>query len=509
MTKIKTKNLCSALLSLMIAASPVVGHAQTAAPTAENEKVVVSKADLEVGKKYYISANNLNLRSSNSTTAKNVVGRLTINDVVELYDVLNEATPLVQVKIIKSASVKADVAPELFVSKDFLSESEALTAASKYFVIQNIATEKTRVYERCTTSANCAHKLVMETDTVVGRNEEGTENDRYAYMTWLGHSKISEWVKFYQDGRGVYPRWYSKNQDMKTIPAPISESSTQLFGSRKWLVTGRNGEETVYGAFGWYAAKLTPAGEAQGVNYQWMHGTIGWGKDGSSAIDVTRGILLNMFSNPGSHGCTRLENRAVAYLRHLLVPGTDIYRVYARESTREKESVSGVFRKTVTPLPRYANSYGKPYRWNFILLANGAGESNGLSADAENILSKAINIDYTNLIEKGSYDVVQYPTAMRPDYTYLPSTGKSGDRYAIDSGLARDASSTNFRGHFLVDEGRFVNYKHPDAVATKGKIKVSGFQDFRTTVPEFLSTTGSHNPPPIKYKQENDNSGGA
>lgn len=503
------KKLCSALLSLLIAASPVLGHAQSTGAGTVAGATVVSKADLQVGQQYYISTSNLNVRSSNSTTEKNIVGKLAVNDIVELYDVLNEATPLVQIKIVKSDTVASDVAPELFISKDYLSKTELLLASSKYFVIQNVATEKTRVYERCNTGPDCAHKLVMETDMVVGRNEEGTDKDPYAYMTWLGHSKISEWVKFYQDGKAFYPRWYTKGQDPKTIPTPIVDSTTQLLGSRKWMATTKSGESTVYGAFGWYAAKVTPSGEAEGMNYQWMHGTIGWGKDGSAAIDVTRGILINMFSNPGSHGCTRLENRAIAYLRHLLPVGTDIYRVYARESTREKETISGFFKKTVTPLSRYATSYQRPYVWNYVLLADGAGEGNGLTADAQTLVEKSISVSMSNLLERGTYEVNQYPTAVRPDYRYVASSGKSGDRYAIDSGLARDAGYTNFRGYFLVDEGRFVNYQHPSEAATKGKVKISGFKEFRTKVPEFLKATGSHNPPEILYKQDNDSLGGA
>lgn len=506
MTNFMNHKVSSTFLSVLLATSTLL-----ALPAAAQNVVVqnaaavgMEKTQLKVGQKYYVSADNLNLRSSNSTTANNIVGKLSLNDEVEIYDVLNAATPLVQIKIIRSASVKPDVAPELFVSKDYLSEKVLVTEASRYFVIQNVATEKTRVYERCTETPDCPHKLVMETEMVVGRPEEGTKEDRNAFKTWLGHARISEWVKFYQDGKAHYPHWYRAGQDLKTIPGPITKGVSKLLASRKWMVKDAHGNETIYGAFGWYAAKVTPADDIEGMNYQWMHGTIGWGRDGSESIELTRGFLMNLFSNPGSSGCTRLENKAIAYLRSILGVGTDIYRVYARESTREKEIVKGFFKKKVTPLPRYADKYEKPGRWDFILLTDGAQQSGGLTADAKTIIEKAIPvIAGQNLIEQGSYDIDEYPNAVQLNYNKSASGGESGDRYRIDSGWERDAAKTNFTGYFLVDEGRFVDYKHPDAQLTKGVIKVSGLADFRDSVPEFLATSGAHNPPPVDYRREN------
>lgn len=507
MIKIKARQLSSTVLSVLIASSPLLSTAQelSAASTPSNSSSTsaIEKSQLQVGGRYFISTDGLNLRSSNSTASGNIVGKLSINDEVEIYDLLNEATPLVQIKIIKSASVKADVAPELFVSKDYLSKQAKITAASKYIVIQNVATEKTRIYERCVEKPGCPHKLVMESDMVVGRPEEGTKTDPHAFKTWLGHAKISEWIKFYQDGQGHYPHWYRAGQDLKSIPGPITEGVSKMMSSRKWMVDDAKGDKTIYGAFGWYAAKVTPADEINGMNYQWMHGTMGWGKDGAAAIELTRGFFMNLFSNPGSAGCTRLENRAIAYMRSLLPPGTDIYRVYARESTREKEVIKGVFKKKVTPLSRYAENYEKPYVWNYILLTDGAQRSGGLTADARTIIDKAIPvIAGQNLIEEGTYEVDQYPNPVQPNYGVAAASGRSGDRYQIDSGWEKDAHKTKFRGYFLVDEGRFIDYQHPDSAATKGAIRVSGLADFRNSVPEILATSGSHNPPEINFRSE-------
>lgn len=511
MTKFKARQLCSAVLSVLIATSPMMSLAQgfeteDSDIATENAAVAIDKTTLKVGQRYFISTNSLNVRKSNSTADQsNVVGQLSLNDEVELFDVLNAATPLVQIKIIKSGSVKSDVAPELFISKDYLSEKTLFAESSKYFVIQNVATEKTRVYERCTVTPGCAHKMVMETDMVVGRPEEGTKYDPHAFKTWLGHAKISEWIKFYQDGNGHYPHWYRAGQDLKSIPGPLTEGISKIVASRKWMVDDAHGKSTIYGAFGWFAAKVTPSDEASGMNYQWIHGTIGWGKDGGASVDLTRGILMNMFSNPGSSGCTRLENRAVAYLRSILPPGTDIFRIYAQESTREKEGTSGgFFKKKTTPLPRYADKFEKPGRWDYILLTDGAQQSGGLTADAKTIIDKAIPvISGKNLIEQGSYEIDQYPNAMGRNYNNLASSGKSGDRYEIDPGT--EETPTKFIGYFLVDEGRFIDYKHPDVRATKGAIKVSGLEDFRNSVPEFLVTSGAHNPAPVVFKTQNNN----
>lgn len=475
--RLNFKSLALTVALTLAGFTPAVGHAQ-------------SKAHLNVGQSYYITASSLNVRSSNSTTAANIVGKLTQNDVVELYDTLNEATPLVQIKIIKSVSVSPKAAAELFISKDYLSERPVIvnaTPSSKYFVIQNIATEKTRVYERCTVSPNCAHKMIFETDTVVGRPEEGTASDPKAYITWLGHSRIADWVKFYSDGAGTYPPWYTAGQDIKSIPGPISNSPSKTLGARKWTVRYK-GQSTMYGAFGWYAARLSPADANSGVNYQWMHGTIGWGKDEDKAIEITRGFFVNLFSNPGSHGCTRLENRSVAFLRHLLPVGTDIYRVYARESVREQGPV----------LSRYVNEKS-PGRWEYLLVTDGAQKTNGLSADAATVRASGISVvKGVNFLEEGVFDYNRYPMAAAPDYTKSAASGKTGDRYQIDSGEANQNSY--FRGYFLVDEGRFVDYQHPDERAVGGKVKVSGLPDFRNSVPEFLATTGTHYPPAVKYK---------
>lgn len=463
---------------------------------AEKNAAVLTKSNIEMNKNYYVTSDAVNVRTTYSLTAKNVIGKLGFNDIVQVLDSVDNTLPLVRIRIIQSKTLKISNDQTIYISKDFLSEKSAQLKGTKYFVIQNVATEKTRVYERCTESTDCAHKMVFETDMIVGRPEDAPKNFPTGYRTWLGHSKIKEWVKFYQDGGKNYPRWYTPGQDIRTIPEPISNSG-KLSGSKKWTMEKPNGDDTVYGAFGWYAAKLHPESADGGVGSQWIHGTIGWGKDGDLPIQVARSGFINFFGNPGSKGCTRLENRAVAYMRELLPVGTDVYRIYAREATRETEvfSKGGLFSKAElkTPLARYAQDLTSPTTWNYILLTNGAAESNGLTADASVIQAKGISVvNGQNLIEQGSYKVDKYPTVVPLNYTKSSYDG-GGDRYEIQDQYGDNPNV--FKGYFVIDEGRFVDYAHPSPSATGEKIRISGLPEFRTTVPDYLKTSGPINIP--------------
>lgn len=458
-------------LLVLTLASTFFTHSAQATPSTESS--------FGLGQIYYITADFLNARSTNSINTNNVLGKLSLNDQVELIDLPQAASALVQVRVVRSAALATGAIA--YVSRDYLGADFVRNQSNKYFVIQNVATEKTRVYERCFQSPDCPHKMVMETDMIVGRPESGTKHDPCAYTTWLGHAKISEWVKFYQDGAGHYPHWYKEGQSLQSIPKPITQGISKIASSRKWL-TRHNGSSTVYGAFGWYAAKITPGDDVTGMNYQWLHGTIGWGSDGSAPVELTRGFLMNLFTNPASAGCTRLENRAIAYLRHLLPVGTDIYRVYAMESKRS--------------LALYQQ---RTSLWDYALLTDGAQKSNGLTADAKSLIEQSIPIIAgKNLIERGQYEVDQYPTPVALDYTYSASSGKSGDRYRINTGSAK--KENRFKGYFLVDEGRLVNYQHPRNAKSPGPIRVSGLPDFKNSVPDFLATQGRHVPPEIRYK---------
>ena len=125
--------------------------------------------------------------------------------------------------------------------------------------------------------------------------------------------------------------------------------------------------------------------------------------------------------------------------------------------------------------------------WNYILFTNGAAESNGLTADAQVIQSKGISVASENLIEQGSYKVDKYPNVVPLNYTKSSYDG-GGDRYEIQDQYGDTPDI--FKGYFVIDEGRFVDYAHPSPAATGEKIRISGLPEFRTTVPDYLKTSG-------------------
>jgi hypothetical protein len=138
------------------------------------------------------------------------------------------------------------------------------------------------------------------------------------------------------------------------------------------------------------------------------------------------------------------------------------------------------------------------------MLTNEAQKMDGLGADARSIEAQKIPvIPGENLIEKGSVTFDQYPNPVAPNYTWEASTGKSGDRYELDEPTGN--YPTNFRGYFLVDEGRFINYQHPQDPMQIWKLTVGGLDDFKTSVPAELRTTGEHYPPKITYKAKEHN----
>lgn len=440
----------------LLSASAAHAQVEELAASADVADKTTSKAELQVGTRYYISADVLNLRAAPSSKAKSL-GLLSMNDEVEIMSLNTGDASMVEVKLIKTNSVLSlSLGQRLYLASDFLSIEPIQNAIgsnqlSKYIVIQNVATERMRVYERCTATPGCANRLVFETEMVVGR-PEGTKEDKTAFLTWLGRFKIVEWIKFYEDNNRHYPAWYNPN-----YPAVPKAGA----GASKWLnkkYTPNPEEATARGAFGWYAAMIGPQ-----ANSQWIHGTFGWGSDGDKFIDYTRNFFVNVFGDPRSSGCTRLENRAIAYARHLLPPGTEILRVYALEGFRDRNLMAYQGQKDTVP-------------WNFILTKEGYQRS-GPSADAASVLKR--NVSQDQYIETGSYNVDQYPTAVplkKNAGKTARNSGKSGNSYGIPD--------SSFRGVLLIDEGKFVGYQHPAG------LQVGGYPDKR--IPESLQTSGPY-----------------
>ena len=302
---------------------------------------------------------------------------------------------------------------------------------SKYFIVQNIATEKMRVYEKCTESTNCPHRMVFETDMVAGKID-GSKS----LWTNVGTYRLTKWVKYYQDGAAHYPSWYDPNYPATPGPG----NSFSAWTSKRVMP---NGAGSMRGAFGWYAGMVAPD-----ANSQWIHGTIGWGSDGDKYIKQTRGFLANVFSDPRSHGCTRLENRAVTYVQSFITPGTEVYRVYAMEAFADAS------------LSRY-QSQQTPVKFDYILTRDQVRKDHPNSSSAAAVSQRlALNkISSSDILEEGAYLASQYPTG-QPLTSKRASSGKSGDTYSL--------GHKAFRGVYLVDEGRFVNYNHPSEMPRGG-----------------------------------------
>lgn len=324
----------------------------------------------------------------------------------------------------------------------------------KYFIVQNVATERTRVYLKCEEdeSKNCLpgtkNRLVYETEMVVGGGKDETRTN-------VGVQNIAYWEKFKQT-EGRYPSWYDPSYP--ATPPPDS-------GFKKWFKKSAmpNGEGQMRGAFGWYTTHMEPSDSGQ-----WMHGTIGWGSDGSKFIDIAHGkgalgFLGNLFSDLRSHGCTRHENRAIAYLQNLLPAGTALIKIYAKEELRDGE------------LKRY-ESQKEPIHWEYILTKEDVRSTNPRSSDAAKVRARGVSKDM--ILEEGSYDADQYPTVVEISGRSAKS-GKSGDSYK----LFRNEGPF---GVFYVDEGVVTSdYRHPAGVDYEG---ISDFRD--RLVPNYMKFVG-------------------
>ncbi|MGE0633714.1 MAG: SH3 domain-containing protein, partial [Pseudobdellovibrionaceae bacterium] len=412
--------------------------------------VAKNKSTLKFDVEYFVVGNDVNFRRAPSAEGE-ILKQLAKNSKIKILDIGADDTDFVKVEALEDSA-------EGFVSYKFLSTIPSIVtpeeeASRKYFVVQNVATEVTRVYERCQTP-NCAHKMILETDIVVGR-ESGEETDVDSFLTWVGRSRISSWIKFYQDVEEHYPSWYDP-----TSPMPPAAWANP----KKWFKTEffpKPAVNKARGAFGWYAALLTP-----NVNFQWMHGTYGWGADEGRFIRLTRDGLVNLFADPRSSGCTRFENGAIAYLRHILPKGTELIRVYAFEAVRDKnraayqsQKAGGVF--------------------NYILTTEGVREE---APTIERSAVLAQKLSSQEHLEEGQYKIDMFPDPKafkRTLFNTGRSYGESGDTYGI--------GKKNIFGYFLVDEGRFFAYRHPVVKVRRGGFKGEDLQAAnRTTNSNFF-----------------------
>lgn len=395
----------------------------TGDPVADAQKAPTDQRGLQNGDVGYVNPERLRGAESPEMPIEDAKVVLDQGDEVKVID----ATPQGPDNLIKVEVPETTTEPArtVYVPPSFINLRPV--AKNKYFVIENIATERLRVYERCTASPDCPHRLVFETETVVGE-DTGDRSRR----SRVGNYVIDTWHKFYEDGAKLYPSWTALGPALPPAGAPLEDwISTSL------IPANYNSQET-RAAFGWFTAKIRP-----NAKEQWTHGTWGHGADGDKFIRaVKRSNDLRLMS----HGCTRVENRAIALMHEMLPAGTKIIKIYAREERAEPTRQAG----SVEP-------------WSWILTTEGAGKA-GLSMSEKSVLAR--RVPESSILERGTYAPAQIATAVK------------GNVYNIDE--------NEFRGKFIVDEGRLEGYLHPVS------LEVGGYQD-RGAMPAMAKRTTPKN----------------
>lgn len=326
-------------------------------------------------------------------------------------------------------------------------------AASPIFIVQNIATEKTRVYRRCTQSVSCPNELLFETDTLVG-HATGSQKDPKVYMTRLGHYKIGKWIKFYEDRARRFPAWYKS--DYPVVPRGTTDKD--WLGSKYLPAPQLN---AFRGTYGWFTAQLGPSGDEQVI-----HGTYGWGEDKGNFIAYFRNPLVSYIEDTFALGTTRVENQAVAYMRHLANTGSDVFRVYALEGYGDAS------------LSRYSSHKTQSSGWDWVLTNRDAQKESPTIDKSVQIKNKYL---HSETLEEGRFTIDRYPTGLGYSPTLFGigvGAGTTGNTYQI--------KRKQFVGVFLVDEGRFVDYEHPKV----DMLSVGGYP--KQTLPAHLVSKGQY-----------------
>ncbi len=404
----------------------------------------LKSSEIQTGNKLYVFSDRVRARSTAEVNPNNIVGVLDLGDTVEVMDPSALTTnQFVQVRVLetKGSIAKGSV---VFIGLSFLDKSPPKlsgdrASAARFFVVTNVATEKVRIYQRCAEGEGCVNRMVLQTDVVAGEDDDGTRSI-------LGNMRIASWVKFYEDGKRQYPAWFKPSYP--PVPGPDDSQSAWLSSS---VMPG--GQGAARGAFGWYTATMAPNADGQ-----WMHGTYGWGKNKQEFIHFKDGFwgkVVNLFHSIRSHGCTRVDNEGIAFIRHMLPVGTPSIKIYAREGLRDAS--------------RSGYSKGKK-SWSYILTKVGFGSTRNQGADRNEVL--AAGTPKSQWIEEGNYLVNAYPSAT----PFNPSSGNS------ENGNLYDISPNEFRGTFLVDEGTTIGYQHP------ASLRVGGYSD--QFLPSFMV---SHN----------------
>lgn len=307
------------------------------------------------------------------------------------------------IRAVTTSGAEVKIQPKLVSTKPPVEKPE-----DKYFMIQNIATEKVRIYRNCASkdeAGHCQHQMVLETDMTAG--EDTPDKTRRSI---LGSYAVTGWVKFYQDNQLLFPSFY--DPEYPKLP----EVGAEL---KDWMAKDLlpKGKGKMRGSFGWYTAKVGPD-----ASEQWTHGTFGWGKDGGKFITESKDEKMDL----RSRGCTRIENQAIAFMREFMPERSKIYKVYAKESVKDAQ------------LTRYQV---KNKKWPWIISKDGVRSSTS-KPNAKANEGKAV-------LDQGIYELDQKPKAAK------------GNVYKL--------KAESFKGTFNVDTGTFVGYEHPKEIRVQGK----------------------------------------
>lgn len=375
---------------------------------------------------------------------------------------LNDQDENEYVKVIIESSVDRRLVGKTFYTRiNGLSEYEDYkNFDADVYMVQNIATEKLRVYQRVCKDNSCPPKMIYETDFVSGMKKGDPD---FKKNTHVGNYRIYEWEKFYQDRGwgGHYPSWFDPN-----FPAmPDKDDSWSKWFDKEimpWeFCETVNGKEKcsysgmMRGAFGWYTALVEPH---YGTG-QWTHGTIGWAE--SSQENITRakgedtlGRIANIFTSLRSSGCSRVSNPSVAFLRHLLPVGTPLIKIYALEAYQDQASMEKNYQ------------VGATSTWDFILTKDGVRETGKEATNAHRnyVEMRGLN-NPENILEEGTYEFRNYPTVVQ--YQHKPKS--SGDGYRRSRGCVEDVVDNYPKKNQLFDEDdrAFYNIDEEDKISSR------------------------------------------
>lgn len=322
--------------------------------------------------------------------------------------------------------------PPEYISTEPVVPTNEQNSADRFFMVQNIATEKVRVYENCAEKkkdGSCVHRLVLETDMSAG--EDTPDQSR---RTILGSYRIVSWFKFYEDNLRLFPSWY--HPSYPAVPAP-GASLEEWMG--KTILPSTHPKASMRGSFGWYTAHIEP-----NASEQWTHGTFGWGSDGDKFIQLVRDPQTNIVMDPRSQGCTRVENRAIAFMREIMPRGSKLIKIYAKEAYRDPARRRYVGRNAA--------------KWNYALTKTGVdveGPKSGVKHSA--------GVSEDQILERGEFVLDQMPDAV--------PFSKEGDGRIVENGNLYSIPEESYKGVFVVDEGVLVDYSHPKELKVGGHTK--------------------------------------